>query len=178
MILFLCVLFCSSCMIYSFINVRFLIKELKRILFYDRDYVEIEFLHSDVKPPRYKTDGAACADIHAYLENDLLLEPGSVYKVPTGFRVNIPYGYEILLRPRSGLSLNGITLSNCVGTIDSDFTGELMVLLTNHSKQAFTVTNGMRVAQMTLKKVRRITFHQVSRLSRSTTRGGFGSTGE
>lgn len=149
-------------------------------LFHDPDEltVEIECLHEDIIIPEYKTDGAACADVYAHTDDDIVIESQCVEKIPTGFRLNIPDEYEVLLRPRSGLSMKGISLSNCVGTIDSDFTSEVMVLLMNHSKTPFIVKNGSRVAQMCLKRVEKLNFKQVTTLSRSTVRGGFGSTGE
>jgi|TARA_B110000914_G_scaffold78821_1_gene69345 dUTP pyrophosphatase len=139
--------------------------------------VEIQLLSDHAKVPKYKTTGAACADIYANLHQSIVLEPHSIAKIPTGFKLNIPSGFEVLLRPRSGLSLNGISLANCIGTIDSDYNKEVMVLLSNHSNEPFTIENGMRVAQMGIKQVYQLDFKVVEKLAEITERGGFGSTG-
>jgi len=139
--------------------------------------VEIQLLSDYTKVPKYKTEGAACADIYANLHKSIVLEPHCVAKIPTGFKLNIPNGFEVLLRPRSGLSLNGIALANCIGTIDSDYNKEVIVLLSNHSNEPFTIENGMGVAQMGIKKVQFLDFKVVEKLTEITERGGFGSTG-
>ena len=127
--------------------------------------------------PVYKTTGSACADIYAYLKEEIIIPPKDIVKIPTGLYLNIPKGYEVILRSRSGLSLDGISLANGVGTIDSDYTKEIMVILQNTSKEEYVITNKMRIAQMTMKKSNRITFEKRNKL-KSTGRGGFGSTGK
>ncbi len=129
--------------------------------------------------PTYKTAGAAGADVCAYIENDIIIKASEYALVPTGLFFEIPEGYEIQVRPRSGLALkNGVTVLNTPGTIDSDYRGELKVLLINHSKQDFTIHNGDRIAQIVVSSVNKANFINAETLS-STVRGegGFGSTG-
>jgi dUTP diphosphatase len=129
--------------------------------------------------PVYASEQAAGADVHAFLQQDLILQPGQSALIPTGLKFAIPEGYEIQVRPRSGLAFkNGITVLNSPGTIDSDYRGELGVILINHSKQAFTVTPGMRIAQIVVAPVLRAAFVMEETLE-ATARGagGFGHTG-
>ena len=134
--------------------------------------------------PDYQTAGAAGADIVANLapgdrEAGLALAPGARALVPTGLRIAVPEGYEMQLRPRSGLALkHGITLPNSPGTIDSDYRGPLGVIVLNAGRESFTVTHGMRIAQAVLAPVVRAAFEMVEDLD-DTARGtgGFGSTG-
>ena len=129
--------------------------------------------------PRYATDHAAGADVCAYLKEPLIIQPGSSALVPTGMVVAIPEGYEIQVRPRSGLALkNQVTVLNTPGTIDADYRGEIKVILINHGKQEFTVMPGMRIAQLILAPVSRANFVIKSELT-TTSRGegGFGHTG-
>ena len=134
--------------------------------------------HGDGLPlPTYATPGAAGMDVVA--AEDLDLMPGERHAVATGFRVAIPDGYEIQVRPRSGLAYkHGITVPNSPGTIDSDYRGELKVLLINHGTESFPVRRGERIAQMMLAVVTHATFDEVDELC-ETDRGvgGFGSTG-
>lgn len=127
--------------------------------------------------PAYATDGAAGMDIVAAEELDLA--PGERHAVATGFKVAIPNGYEIQVRPRSGLAFkHGITVPNTPGTIDSDYRGELKVLLVNHGSETFAVRRGERIAQIVPAVVTRAAFDEVAELD-DTHRGagGFGSTG-
>ena len=127
--------------------------------------------------PAYATDGAAGMDVVA--AEELTLAPGKRHAVATGFAVAIPHGYEIQVRPRSGLALkHGISVPNTPGTIDSDYRGEVKVLLVNLGDEDFSVTRGMRVAQLVIAPVIRATIEERSH-SEATTRGagGFGSTG-
>ena len=111
------------------------------------------------KPPIYSSALAAGADVSAYLSTDIILEPGSTALIPTGLRLAIPEGFEIQVRPRSGLALKyGITVLNSPGTIDADYRGELGVILINHGKESFTVTPGMRVAQIVLMPICKAAF--------------------
>jgi dUTP pyrophosphatase len=129
--------------------------------------------------PAYTTDGAAGADIKANLSNPVVIQPQQVQLIPTGLFFEIPEGYEIQVRPRSGLALkNGITVLNTPGTIDSDYRGELKVILINHSKEPFEVQDGMRIAQIVIKPVMQATFEIEQELTASQ-RGerGFGHTG-
>lgn len=134
--------------------------------------------------PSYETDGAAGMDVRANLApgdrtEPMVIEPGQRAVVPTGLVLEIPVGYEIQVRPRSGLALkNGITLANAPGTIDSDYRGELGVILINLGFEPFTINHGDRVAQLVLAPVTRCEWKEVRHTS-ATARGrkGFGSTG-
>jgi dUTP pyrophosphatase len=129
--------------------------------------------------PAYQTPGAAGLDVCAHLEAPFNLAPGERWLIPTGLYFEIPEGYEIQVRPRSGLALkSGITLVNTPGTIDSDYRGELGILLINHSHESFVVMPGMRIAQLVLAPVVRLMWDQVDELASSTrAEGGFGHTG-
>ncbi|HEY0165245.1 MAG TPA: dUTP diphosphatase, partial [Sphingomicrobium sp.] len=127
--------------------------------------------------PAYATEGAAGLDI--VTAQDLSLQPGERMAVPTGFAIEIPPGYEVQVRPRSGLALkHGITCLNTPGTIDSDYRGEVKVILANLGQEIFSVGRGERIAQLVPAPVLRATFEEVSQLSESERgSGGFGSTG-
>lgn len=127
--------------------------------------------------PVYKTKGSSGMDI--YSASEVTIEKGKIGLVKTGLFLEIPDGYEIQIRPRSGLALKyGITVLNTPGSVDSDFRGELCVILINHGKESFTVFEGDRIAQMILAKVEKIEWVEVDVIE-ETTRGssGFGSTG-
>ena len=127
--------------------------------------------------PAYATPGAAGMDVVA--AEDLDLAPGARHAVATGFKVAIPDGYEIQVRPRSGLAYKyGVTVPNTPGTIDSDYRGELKILMINHGAEPFPVRRGERIAQLVPAAVTKAAFDEVEELD-STTRGagGFGSTG-
>lgn len=127
--------------------------------------------------PEYATAGAAGMDVLA--AEDVTLAPGARHAVSTGLAVAIPAGYEIQVRPRSGLALkHGITVPNTPGTIDSDYRGELKVILINHGTEAFAIRRGDRIAQLVLAPVVRLSWLKVDELD-DTERGegGFGSTG-
>ena len=129
--------------------------------------------------PEYKTAGAAGADICAFLSEPLVLAKGKRAIVPTGLFFEIPEGYEIQVRPRSGLAAkNGVTVLNTPGTIDSDYRGELKIILINLGDEDFTINNGERIAQIILAPVTQASFVPAEKLS-DTQRGsgGFGSTG-
>lgn len=129
--------------------------------------------------PTYSTDGASGADVRAFIKEEVTILPGQTKLVPTGLRFAIPHGYEIQVRPRSGLALkNGITVLNTPGTIDADYRGELNIILTNHSDTPFTIAPEMRIAQIVLCPVIQAQFVQTSDLA-ETKRGccGFGHTG-
>lgn len=129
--------------------------------------------------PKYQTENSAGVDIRASLDEDLALKAGEFKLVSTGIYLEIPSSYEVQIRARSGLSIkHGIGLVNGIGTIDSDYRGEIKVPLINFSKEDFTIENGMRIAQMVLSKYEKINFEEVDELSDSERQdGGFGSTG-
>lgn len=129
--------------------------------------------------PRYMSDGAAGADICAAVDEPLTLEPGARHLVPTGFRLEIPPGYEVQVRPRSGLAIqHGVTLLNTPGTIDSDYRGEVRVILVNLGKEPFVVQRGERIAQLVVAPIERVAFDERDELGESSRAdGGFGSTG-
>jgi dUTP pyrophosphatase len=129
--------------------------------------------------PEYKTSGAAGSDVCAFLSEPVAIKSGEFAMIPTGLSFAIPEGYEIQVRPRSGLAAkNGVTVLNTPGTIDSDYRGEVKVILINHGKDAFTVNNGDRIAQLIVAPVTQGIFEKTDELD-STERGegGFGSTG-
>ena len=132
-----------------------------------------------VKLPLYKTSGAAGADLCAFLEKPLVIESGKSAMIPTGLFFEIPEGYEVQVRPRSGLAAkNGVTVLNTPGTIDSDYRGEICVILINLGDKAFTVNNGDRIAQMLVAPVIQADFSLVQSLEETERgSGGFGSTG-
>lgn len=129
--------------------------------------------------PSYQTVGAAGADLCAYLPEPVVLAPGQRAMVPTGLSFAIPSGYEIQVRPRSGLAAkNGITVLNSPGTIDSDYRGEVKVILINLGTENFTISHGDRIAQMVVAPVVQAQFQVVESLSATERgQGGFGSTG-
>lgn len=129
--------------------------------------------------PAYETTGSAGMDIRANLEDPLTMSPGSRSIVPTGIYLEIPPGFECQVRPRSGLAIkNGVTVLNAPGTIDSDYRGEVKVILINLSDSEYVVENGQRIAQLVFAKYERVVPTLVAELS-TTERGegGFGSTG-
>ena len=129
--------------------------------------------------PTYSTNEAAGADVYAHIEEDLLVAPLERVLIPTGLRFAIPKGFEIQVRPRSGLSLkHGISVLNSPGTIDSDYRGELKVILINHGTESFVIKPKMRVAQLVIAPVFQAEFVIESALE-TTARGsgGFGHTG-
>ncbi|HEV7415987.1 MAG TPA: dUTP diphosphatase [Tianweitania sediminis] len=133
----------------------------------------------DLDLPSYETAGAAGMDLRAAVAEPLLLEAGKRALVPTGLIMELPEGFEAQIRPRSGLAFkHGITCLNTPGTIDSDYRGEIQVLLINHGEQPFEITRGMRVAQMVVAPVLQAKL-ELRSLAGTTARGagGFGSTG-
>lgn len=129
--------------------------------------------------PSYETAGSAGMDIQAAIEEDVEIAAGEIALLPTGFAVAIPYGYEIQIRPRSGLAVkHGITLINSPGTIDADYRGEVKIGLINHGRKSFTVKRGDRIAQMILAPVSKIKWNIVDTLDMTERgEGGFGHTG-
>jgi dUTP pyrophosphatase len=129
--------------------------------------------------PAYATAGSAGADLAAALDAPLVLPPGGRALVPTGIALALPDGFEAQVRPRSGLALrSGVTILNSPGTIDSDYRGEVGVILANLGAEPVTIARGDRIAQLVIAPVRRAEWHEVSTLPRSTRgAGGFGSSG-
>jgi len=133
----------------------------------------------DLPLPRYETAGAAGMDLLAAVTSDVVLQPGARAIIPTGLQMAIPAGFEVQVRPRSGLAAkNGVTVLNSPGTIDSDYRGEIGVILINHGAEPFTITRGSRIAQMVIASVTQGTLVEADTLD-ATARGagGFGSTG-
>ena len=136
-------------------------------------------LTPEAKIPEYKSTGSAGADIFTSMDSPVTLNPGEIRLISTGIAIELPEGYEAQIRPRSGLALNhGLTLLNTPGTIDSDYRGEIKIILANLGQKPFTVENGMRIAQMIFTKVYRGEFSIVDRISTTERNdGGFGHTG-
>jgi len=129
--------------------------------------------------PAYETEGAAGMDVRAVLAQAVEIAPGAIERIPTGFAIEVPAGFEVQLRPRSGLAArHGVTLANSPATIDSDYRGEVFVALINHGATPFRVEPGMRIAQLVLARVPLIAWDETEDLS-PTARGGggFGHTG-
>ena len=142
--------------------------------------VLIKKLNPAVKTPTYKTSGASGMDLMAFIQKPIKLEPKKSYLVPTGISVAISNDYEIQIRPRSGLAAkNNISVLNTPGTIDSDYRGEIKIILFNHGNDDFIVNNNDRIAQMVLIPIHKINFVEVENLPSSIRgKGGFGSTGK
>jgi len=140
--------------------------------------IQIKRLSNSVSIPKYETSGSSGMDIAAHIENNIIINPGEKALVSTGFSVAIPRGYEIQIRPRSGLAVKkNITVLNTPGTIDADYRGEIKVILINLGKEKFVIENGERIAQMVVCPVVQAKLEEVNKLS-DTKRGsgGFGST--
>lgn len=134
---------------------------------------------ADLALPRYETEHAAGMDLSACIPADITLAPGKRALIPTGFAIALPPGTEAQVRPRSGLAAkHGITVLNSPGTIDADYRGEIGVILINHGDAAFTISRGMRIAQMVVAPVVQAALAEVEELPVSERgAGGFGSTG-
>jgi len=132
----------------------------------------------DLPLPKYMTAGAAGMDVCANIGDDVIIRPGDYALIPTGVRIALPDGYEAQARPRSGLALKyGVTVLNSPGTIDSDYRGEVCVLLINHGKDEFVVKRGERIAQLVISKVEKINWEIVGSLDETDRgEGGYGST--
>ncbi|HNY16642.1 MAG TPA: dUTP diphosphatase [Treponemataceae bacterium] len=130
--------------------------------------------------PEYKTPGASGADAFAFLEGPVAIGPGERRLIPTGVSVEIPEGFEIQVRPRSGLALKyGVTVLNAPGTVDSDYRGEIGVVLINHGGEPFTVNHGDRIAQFVVCAVPASAFERVDSIGETDRgSGGYGSTGK
>ena len=130
--------------------------------------------------PEYKTEGAAGMDLCAAITEPITLKPLERYLVPTGLKIELEHGYEAQIRPRSGLSIkHGISLINCVGTVDEDYRGEVCVGLVNLSNDEYTIQPDERIAQMVIARVEQAKIEVVTELSETARgEGGFGSTGK
>jgi len=134
---------------------------------------------ADIPLPSYETSGSVGMDLAAAVDDEVVLGPGVRALIPCGFHLALPPGYEAQVRPRSGLAVkHGISLVNTPGTIDSDYRGEVKVPVINHGAEPFTVTRGMRIAQMIVMPVPRVVLVEVSELPETERgEGGFGHTG-
>lgn len=142
--------------------------------------VKIKIINKSDNPlPEYATSGSSGMDLRAFLKEDLIIKPLERVVIPTGLYVEIPDGYEIQIRARSGLALkHGLSLPNGICTIDSDYRGELGVIIINLSKEEYTVKSGDKIAQMVLSKYEKIQLEQVDVLDESKRgSGGYGHTG-
>ena len=140
----------------------------------------IKKTNKEVITPKYKTDGSSGVDLSAFLEKKVVIKPNSSELIPTGLQVAIPEEFEIQIRPRSGLAAKeSIGVLNSPGTIDSDYRGELKIILFNHSNKDFIINNGDRIAQMVLVPILKMEFEEVDSLPNTVRgQGGFGSTGK
>jgi dUTP pyrophosphatase len=136
-------------------------------------------MRQGARMPEYQSHGASGADLCALMEEPYTLKPGETALIPTGIAIELPYGYEAQIRPRSGLAINhGITLLNTPGTIDSDYRGEIKIIMTNCGRADFVITTGMRVAQMVFNKTYRGNFIVSDSLNKTERNdGGFGHSG-
>jgi len=143
--------------------------------------VEVKIIKKDgVTLPKYMTEGAAGMDVCAYIKEPFTLKSLERKLVPTGIKLEIPFGYEVQVRPRSGLAIkHGITLVNSPGTIDSDYRGDIGIILINLSNEEYTVNPAERIGQLVLQKVYKMEFKEVEELESSERSvGGFGHTGK
>ena len=142
--------------------------------------VLIKKLDSKVQLPKYKTDGSSGMDLMAFLESPVYLKPQESELIPTGISIAIPEDTEIQIRPRSGLAAkSNISVLNTPGTIDSDYRGEIKIILFNHGKEDFVINNNDRIAQMILMPIIKAEFEEVENLPKTLRgSGGFGSTGK
>lgn len=133
----------------------------------------------DLPLPKYMSDGAAGMDIYANVHTDTVVDVGEIKLIPTGIRIALPQGYEAQIRPRSGLALkNGITMVNTPGTIDSDYRGEIGVIIINHGHEPFTIKRGDRIAQMVINKYEHVCWTETDSLDETERgSGGFGHSG-
>ena len=142
--------------------------------------VLIKKLDSKVQLPKYKTDGSSGMDLMAFLENPINIKPQQSVLIPTGISIAIPEDTEVQIRPRSGLAAKyGISVLNTPGTIDSDYRGEIKIILFNHGKEEFIINNNDRIAQMILMPILKAELEESENLPKTLRgSGGFGSTGK
>ena len=140
----------------------------------------VKKFNKNIKLPVYKTSGSSGMDLVAHIKNKITINPDKTAMIPTGISVAIPKNYEIQIRPRSGLAANkGISVLNTPGTVDSDYRGEIKVILINLSKKTFGIKSGDRIAQIVVCPVTKAEFAEVKQLPKTARgKGGFGSTGK
>jgi len=141
--------------------------------------VKIKRDNKNILLPKKQTDGAGCYDVYAFLDEELSIASNERKMIPTGLRVEIPKNYILSIRPRSGLAIKkGLTLINSPGTIDSDYRGEIKILVINHGSDEIIIKNHERIAQFILEKTHEIQWLESEHLEKSNRdEGGFGSTG-
>ncbi len=141
--------------------------------------LRIDTARDDIPLPQYATEGSAGMDICAAVDEDMTVQPGETVLVPTGFIIELPQGHEAQIRPRSGLAVkHNIGILNSPGTIDSDYRGEVKIILTNFGKSQYVIHRGDRIAQMIVAKYERVQWQEASSLAESGRGGGgFGHTG-
>jgi dUTP pyrophosphatase len=142
--------------------------------------IEVKKLRPNAVLPQYQTKHSAGMDLHACVEEPMILKPNERFAVPTGISVSIPTGYEMQIRGRSSLALkNGVSVANGVGTIDADYRGEIHAILINKGENDFVINPGDRVAQAIISKYEKVQWQEVKELDETTRgTGGFGSTGK
>jgi len=140
----------------------------------------VKKIKKNIKLPNYKTPGSSGMDLMAHLKKSIVINHGKTALIPTGMTFAIPKNYEIQIRPRSGLAIkNGISVLNTPGTIDSDYRGEIKIILINLGKKSFVVKSGERIAQMVLCPITKAKLKEVKILPKTSRgKGGFGSTGK
>ena len=140
----------------------------------------IKRLSKEVTLPKYETSGSSGMDLSANIDSSVNIDPGKTAIIPTGLSLSIPKGFEVQIRPRSGLAAKqGISVLNTPGTIDSDYRGELKIILFNHGSQNFMIKNNDRVAQMVLVPIIKMELEETNELPKTIRgEGGFGSTGK
>ena len=145
----------------------------------DQVMIKVKIISDSGIYPEYETEGSAGMDIRAYIDEPVIIKPGERKLIPTGLRIQLPAGYEAQIRARSGLAIkNGITLINAIGTIDSDYRGEIKVGLVNLSDEDHVIENGDRVAQMVIAEYKRAVLEPAKDLEETERgSGGFGHTG-
>ena len=145
----------------------------------EKPLLKILKAHKRIELPRYESEGAAGMDLRAFLEKDISIPPLGRIKVPTGLKIEIPNGYEAQIRPRSGLAIKtGLTVLNSPGTIDSDYRGDIEIILVNLGAENIIIKDGERIAQLIVTPVCRAVLEETDTLSPSKRGiGGFGSTG-
>lgn len=144
------------------------------------DRLKVKIINKSGNPlPAYETPSSAGMDVRAYIDSPITIEPMQRVLVPTGLRVQLPQGYEMQIRPRSGMALkHGITLANSPGTVDADYRGEIGIIVINLSDKPFVINDGERICQMVITRYSHVEWEQVDRID-ETVRGdgGFGHTG-
>ena len=145
----------------------------------DQVMIKVKIISDSGIYPEYETEGSAGMDIRAYIDEPVIIKPGERKLIPTGLRIQLPAGYEAQIRARSGLAINnGITLINAIGTIDSDYRGEIKVGLVNLSDEDHVIENGDRIAQMVIAEYKRAVLEPAEDLEETERgSGGFGHTG-